>query len=44
LGLEVADDVTVEPVPEPGHWIAENPEALVEIVTRFDGTKFGTKE
>ena len=37
MGLEVAEDVTVESVPESGHWIAEeNPEALVEIVVRFD--------
>lgn len=37
MGLEVAEDVTFEAVPESGHWIAEeNPEALVEIVTRFD--------
>ena len=37
MGLEVAEDVTGEPVPESGHWIAEeNPEALVESVVRFD--------
>lgn len=37
MGLEVAENVTVEAVPESGHWIAEeNPEAMVEIVVRFD--------
>lgn len=38
-GREVAENVTVEPVPQAGHRIAEeNPAALVEIVTRFDRT------
>lgn len=42
MAQEVAEDVTVEPVREAGHWIAEeNPGALVEIVTRFDRTRFG---
>lgn len=37
MGLEVAENVTAEAVPESGHWIAEeNPEALVEITRRFD--------
>lgn len=39
MGREVAENVTVESVPQAGHWIAEeNPAALVEIVTRFDRT------
>ncbi|WP_040162447.1 alpha/beta fold hydrolase [Nigerium massiliense] len=37
MGLEVAENVHFEAVPASGHWIAEeNPDALVEIVTRFD--------
>ena len=41
MGLEVARNVTVEAVPESGHWIAEeNPQGLVDIVKRFDKDHF----
>ena len=37
MGREIAENLTVEAVPESAHWIAEeSPEALAEIVTRFD--------
>ena len=44
MGREVADHVTVESVPQAGHWLAEeNPDGLVEVVTRFDRDHAPTK-
>jgi len=38
IGRELADDVTVDGIPDAGHWIAEeNPAAMVESLLRFDG-------
>ena len=38
IGHEIAGDVTVDGIPDSGHWIAEeNPEELVKSLLRFDG-------
>jgi pimeloyl-ACP methyl ester carboxylesterase len=38
IGHELANDVTVDPIPGSGHWIGEeNPAAMVQSLLRFDG-------
>ncbi len=38
IGHELAENVTVDGIPDSGHWIAEeNPDAMVESLLRFDG-------
>ena len=40
IGRELADDVTVDGIPDAGHWIAEeNPVAMVDSLLRFDGRR-----